>query len=440
MSIPRTAICLSATFLIALCCTSAWAQEAATQPVGGIISAAQGTAAQQDVADKPAATTEMACAPTTAEAPSCWPPGVLMRGLDQCGAGKPLEYLGFRLWGFTEAGFTGRLTGGQNPLPARLFDARRPNNVTLNQLRLTLDRPYDSNKPVDVGGRVDGLFGGDAMLTHSVGLLQNAGEGEGDAWTDLTQLYGQVWLKTGQQSGLELTVGKFVTPFGYEVIDAPGNPLYSHSDLFNFAIPFTHTGVKANYIFNSQASAYLGIVEGWDEWEEDNNAHSYMAGTALNSADKKTSFYFNVITGPEQPDNSSNFRTVVDGTLTHAWTDRFSETVNADWGTEQDVPDIGSAHWYGVAHYFTYVFNDYVSGTWRLEWFDDPEGARTGTAASYYESTWGVSINPCPHDKLLQYLTIRPEFRWDFAGEDTHPYGDDHSNQLTAAVDVIYRF
>ena len=54
-----------------------------------------------------------------------------------------------------------------------------------------------------------------------------------------------------------------MTPFGCEVIAAEGNPLYSHSYLFGYAIPFTHTGVKFNYVWNSQWSTYFAVVNGW---------------------------------------------------------------------------------------------------------------------------------------------------------------------------------
>jgi hypothetical protein len=140
-----------------------------------------------------------AAKPEAEAAPAAWPPGLLMDGLKAIGIGKGMESLGIRAWGFIEGGFMGRLSGGQHPLPLRGFDARRPNNIRLNQLRLTIDRPYDNTKPVDVGFRVDGLFGGDALLTHSPGLFPRAGHGQTDAWADLTQFYAQTWIKDGRR-------------------------------------------------------------------------------------------------------------------------------------------------------------------------------------------------------------------------------------------------
>ncbi len=201
-----------------------------------------------------------------------WPPGLAMEGLDKLGLGEPMKKANLRFYGFVDSGFTGRLTGDGNPLFGRFFDARRPNNLRLDQLVLTLERTYDTEKSFDVGFRMDGMYGGDALLTHALGLFDKAGTGSGDNWADVPQIYGQLWFKTGKGSGLELTVGKFITPMGFESTYGPSTPLYSRSFLFGFAEPISHTGIKANYIVNPQVSAYFAIVNGWDDFEDNNHA------------------------------------------------------------------------------------------------------------------------------------------------------------------------
>ena len=44
---------------------------------------------------------------------------------------------------------------------------------------------------------------------------------------------------------MDAHVGLFPTPLGYEVIDPSANPFYSHSYIFQFGLPFKHTGVLA---------------------------------------------------------------------------------------------------------------------------------------------------------------------------------------------------
>ena len=94
---------------------------------------------------------------------------------------------------------------------------------------------------------------------------------------------------------------------------------------------------------------------------------------------------------------------------------------------------------YGVAHYLSYILNDYATGVWRAEWFRDCDGVRlTGVCANFYEMTWGVNVTPWPNHKVLKNLVFRPEFRWDFA--DQPVFGGDREYQLTAAMDVIFKF
>jgi hypothetical protein len=396
--------------------------------------------------------TQLASQPATAPAAETpWPPGLLMDGLDAVGAKSTLDALGLRVWGYTEASFTGNLTNGQRTLFGRGFDSARPDNVQLNQVRLTLERVYDTNKSFDIGGRFDLLYGSDARFTkntfpggHDYAILENVGEGQGADWLDFLQAYGQMWFKTGQESGLEVLVGKFLSPLGYEATDAALSPIYSHGYLSNFAVPTAHTGVKLNYAFNSQYSAYFAVVTGWDTFVDDNNnAPSYIFGGAWNSCTKcgqkvKDALTVNFITGPERIGNSHDDRSVIDATYVHLWTEKLSSTINGDWGTEDGAaPHGGRANWYGLAHYLTYVFNDYVSATWRTEWFSDDSGVRIGHEGNFYENTFGLTLTPWPKDKVLKNLLFRPELRWDHSNEAV--FGSDH-DAMTAAVDVIFKF
>jgi hypothetical protein len=378
-----------------------------------------------------------------AEAPASWPPGLLMELFKDAGVSKPMDDLGIRFWGFVETGFTGRLMGGQDPLPGRFYDARRVNDLRLNQFDITAERPYDATKNFDFGARFDFLFGGDAKLTHAAGLMDAAGEGNGEAWTDLLQGYGQLWFKTGKDSGLEIDGGKFVELAGIEYVQSAQNALYSHSYLFNFAEPTTNTGAYAKYILSPELYGYAGVVEGWDVFNDNNNAVTYIAGGGWSSKEQvgshpRAQVLLNVLTGPEQAKNSRDYRTLTDVVLCYYWTDKLSEMVNIDWLTEENVPGVGRANAYGPAHYLTYTFNDYLSATWRIEWFRDDGGSRTGVDCSWYESTWGLGITPCPNDKVLKNLVIRPELRWDWADKDA--FGSGRRDLLTAAVDLIFKF
>jgi hypothetical protein len=382
-------------------------------------------------------------APTTQPA-AVYPPGLLQEGLSAAGCKNFFDATGLRVYGHVETGFTGDLIGGQKLLPGRLFDARRVDDLRFNQLWLTLDRPYDATKNFDIGGRLDALYGGDALLTHPLGL-NKLGEGDGENWFDPIQFYLQPWIKTGKDSGIEFTAGRYICPMGYESADATLTPLYSHSYLFDNMGPFTCTGAQARYIFNPQFSAYFAVVNGWDDFEENGRAQNYMTGGAWNSLEQVNGHSraigsLNVITGPAQPGNGNNYRTCVDGVFTYWWSDKLSQTFQADWATDERATPQGTvARWYGTAHYLSYIFNDYLTGTWRAEWFRDDSGIRMNAIpASWYEMTWGVTITPWPQDHILKNLSFRPEFRWDFADEPV--FGGGRENQLTAAIDAVFKF
>jgi hypothetical protein len=423
----------------------------------------------------------------TSQPSDTWPPGLIMKALAAAKIDKPLKDLGIRVYGYVEPGFTGLLHGGPSrhphkPLPLRLFEAHKFNNLLLNQLKLTIDRPVDTSKPFDLGGRVDNLYGSDARSIHAYGLCDEHSiqanppfSNPATPWPyntgahyDLEQLYAEMWLKTGKAGqGFDLIFGKWATPMGAEVIDAPGNFLYSHSYLFDFAVPFTHTGVKLTYNFDPSNSVYFAAVRGWDTFQDNNRGASWMGGFTVSSkgqvgSNPRSQFVLNTMAGPEQfsdPRISGHrawhaypgLRYLIDATWTYHYTEKLTQVINGDFGYEEDVPNTidhrgvvrtRDADWYGIAYYLNYVFNDYVSTTGRAEWFRDHYGARTGFAGDFYEITTGVGITPCPKDKFLKDLIIRPELRWDFSANN-EPFAGPRKHdemQMTAAVDVIYKF
>jgi hypothetical protein len=97
-----------------------------------------------------------------------------------------------------------------------------------------------------------------AKLIHSAGLVSSAG----DDPFDVTEAYMSYNAAVGR--GLRFDFGKMVTYFGAEVIEAIDNVNYSRSLLFNYAIPFTHTGLKTSYGFTDTLSASVHVVNGWD--------------------------------------------------------------------------------------------------------------------------------------------------------------------------------
>src|SRR5512141_1927146 len=113
------------------------------------------------------------------------------------------------------------------------------------------------SKPGEAGFRVDFEAGSSIpRVSSSYGLLQGQD-------VDLQQAL-LTW-SAAVGSGLRLDAGKFVTHFGYEVIDGYDgtNDNASRSFLFGFTIPFAPTGLKASYTFSDQLAGMFEIGNAW---------------------------------------------------------------------------------------------------------------------------------------------------------------------------------
>jgi hypothetical protein len=132
----------------------------------------------------------------------------------------------------------------------RIFD-RKANSflIDLAQIQFAKEAPVGG-----LGYKLKVSFGETAKFIHSAGL------GEPNDEVDLNEAYVDYRAPLG--SGLGLRFGKFATYHGAELIEARDNLNYSRSFLFNYAIPFTHTGFMAEYAFSKAFTADLYLVNG----------------------------------------------------------------------------------------------------------------------------------------------------------------------------------
>src|SRR5262249_29268122 len=98
-----------------------------------------------------------------------------------------------------------------------------------------------------------------------------------------------------------------------------------------------------------------------------------------------------------------------------------------------------STSWYSLAHWLLFGFDDTLekarlTGVWRFEAFRDNNGAATGFAATYFETSLGLIAKPRP------WLWIRPEARYDWTASG-QPFSDGtRQSQLILDLDVIVLF
>jgi hypothetical protein len=305
----------------------------------------------------------------------------------------------------------------------RIFD-QKANSFLLDlaQVQFLKDPPVGG-----VGYKLKLSAGETAKYIHSAGL------GNTDDEFDLTEAYVDYVAPLG--NGLKLRFGKFVTYHSAEVIEARDNFNYSRSFLFNFAVPFTHTGFMAGYKFSDAFTANLYLVNGWDVTDDNNKGKTLGMGFVLTPIDP-VQLNFNLMVGAEQPDNSTHYRFLFDWMGAFKITKKLTLMANVDYAHEDNDPlnGGGDSQWYGAALYAKCEFIDFFAAAIRAEYFNDRDGVRTGIRQELKEITLTADFN------VAKNLLVRPEYRHDWSDQkafDAKRAVLDKKSQDTIALGVM---
>ena len=135
----------------------------------------------------------------------------------------------------------------------------------MNAFKLALEKPLSDENRWQAGFRADLIVGQDASIGSPDaigGLGSNASSmilfNTSSFW--LEQAY--VVFRVPVGNGLDIRVGKFVDPAGYEVVERPVNLDFSYGLLFSNLLPTTLTGMQAIYHFDDQWSTRFGVADG----------------------------------------------------------------------------------------------------------------------------------------------------------------------------------
>jgi hypothetical protein len=220
---------------------------------------------------------------------------------------------------------------------------------------------------------------------------------------------------------------------------------FSHSFLFTFATPFSQTGVSGTYKITKDVALMIGISRGWDQTSRDNNGAIDGFGSLTWNINDKLTVTGVVNSGPQQDNDTSHYRTVVDvyGTYQLGDNTRLAADVTYGYGSREGN-DIGgdgkrgSGDWWGAAIYLSQTLCKYANFNARAEYFNDDDGCR-GLDSSVTGLTLSLAITPFPDHQCLKNLVFRPEFRWDRASDDIFNDRND-KNQFTVAGDLVFVF
>jgi hypothetical protein len=366
-----------------------------------------------------------------------------------------------KISGHLEAGFTGNLDQPRdNQNFGRLFDDRA-NEPLLNQLLLTAERALDANaKGFDWGFKLQGLVGSDARYIHSLGLLDDSSWLKSTVQPDIVEAYLNThFVAEGTAGGIDVKWGKFVTLEGAEVIDSTGNAFYSHSYLFNFGIPFNHTGALATIHATKDLDLMLGVTRGVNtSLKDNNNALAFHGGFSLpNLAGGKVALTATTHVGPETPRNSSKLRYLNDVLLVYKVDSKLTATTDLNYIYD----DLAKAKGYGVAQYFSYAVSPSLAVNFRGEIWRDQNGffvAQFASNQDFVRLLRGDSFSVDPRTvgggsttygaltvgavfKPAENIVIRPEVRYDASLNGTKPFKNSNKGGLVAlALDVTFSF
>ena len=405
--------------------------------------------------------------------------------------------LGLKLSGAVDTTYTQNFNNPATNLnQLRIFDTQA-NSFVPQVAQFMVERPaVASGSAMDrVGFRARVNFGAQSRFSRA---RTNYQPGTDNNELDVHELYGEYIAPIG--NGLKIQAGKINTLIGYETINSWENPSISRSWTFGLSQAFTTTGIRFTYPFASWATATIGLINGWDNIEDNNRGKSFeykidltpheMFGIRrlrlVRRRSSRTAMLplvmpppVPVLSGTTGCDPTAK-RTVVGALITIKPTPKDTLILEPYYGNEGNATTNAgqpsqNARWNALLAYYTHDFNDQTqphafSLRVRGEIFEDAGGVRscvggnnfngganvcattpaggfttggrffnTATGGGQRQTLWGGTFT-------LQYkpapsLITRVEFRYDKSDQNVFLDGPRASNsQDTLAFQVVYLF
>jgi len=345
----------------------------------------------------------------------------------------------------------------------RSFEAPT-NGFNFNMAELILDKPADATSAESrLGYHVSAGYGYAAKVIN--GSDVPFGSSSGDNFY-LKEAYFDYIAPVGK--GLTITVGKFVTPMGAEVIESNANWNYSRGILFDYAIPFFHFGANAKYTFNPKWAVTGYLVNGWNNTVIDHDDTGQSSGLTYGASvvytpNAKWTATENYFAGPVIDAFGSGSKTlndwkqISDTVIAYTPNAKWAFQVNGDYAfgpkyysgslcsdTVVSFPSTASCtggsaiNYWGGAGYLKYTLSPKTNFAVRYEYFDDTDGY-AGVLFGY--NGWAQEVTGTYSYNLTSALLIRGEYRYDFAQLPIFSTGSkDVKNQNTATLSFVYTF
>jgi hypothetical protein len=271
---------------------------------------------------------------------------------------------------------------------------------------------------------------GKASATIDLGFGRRAEEfSYGDPTHSTLFAVKQAYVSYAVSDHFKLTMGKWATHVGYELVDAYLNRNYSMDYMFSYG-PFSHTGLKADISLGKKSNFMIGVANTSDIVSTSTSRKYAIAQFSTASASDKIKAYLNYQGSYGGAFGTSQFDLVLIGTVSNV----FSIGYN---GTVQYVTPKGksSSSWWGSALYFNYDPASNFGITLRGEYFDNKKAVVSAPATSIFD----VTLSP---NFKIGNLTIIPELRLDAAKNSIFEKDDGTAtkNTVTGILAATYHF
>jgi hypothetical protein len=408
--------------------------------------------------------------------------------------------LGLKIYGATDVTYTQNFNNpGNNINNLRIFDTQA-NSFVPQVAQIVLEKTaVASGSAMDrVGFRARLSYGAQARFSRA---RTNYQPGQDAAEFDPQEIYAEYIAPVG--NGLKIQVGKIHTLVGLEQINSWDNYNISRTFMFGLSQAFTTTGVRFTYPFNKYATVALGLVNGWDNIEDNNRSKTFEWGVFLTPHDRFSATFYGTYGGEQSNGNAifgnasggvcvsgslgcdpSAKRLVAGAILTGKITDKDTIVLEPYYANESNASAIKAAagqapnaRWNGLGAYWIHDFNDQqqpnaFSLRVRGEIWEDAGGARscvggvnfnggtnvcatqpgatgfTPAAGQFNVNTGAGTVQTLWEGTFtLQYkpspsLITRAEFRHDHSNKNVFQRGSNEAinNQSTLGFQVIYLF
>jgi iron complex outermembrane receptor protein len=374
---------------------------------------------------------------------------------------------GIQLSGRIEVGATMNPQSPDNGINFGHLFTDKANQLVLNQFALTAERAPDPQAGFSLGFRVQGMYGLDSQFTHFEGLGDHPTTGR----NSFDLLEGDLEAHAGvlTPGGVDLKLGFFPTPMGYEQVDPTRDFFYSKSYIFNFGLPRKHAGLLTTTHVGGGWDLYLGYTTGVNTslgsggGYNDGQPH-VLAGVGLDWGRVNIKALTHI--GPEDApsmlppgvDAHRQRRYINDVVIDWKVTDRLTSVTELNYVRDDGL----RAQAGGVAEYLTWPLSPIVTAGLRAEFWRDaqgafvagypgnedylnaeeglPNGAYRAGPATYGALTLGLNIRPTGLPRMIDGLTVRPELRYDRVLAGVGGFGATpgaSKDQVTIGADVV---